>query len=210
MEKYTISITLIISLYRFEQFKDGWHYENPHFPHLENLIPILEERSERFSIFLRINVNVNVDHGKNSLRSTCTREYLFDSRPYRETYRKRIRFVGFYGSMDGFVKGDASSLRTASKRSRWSRLSINRRTCARMTGRTPINQHRDKRPGDTARWREVAGPTHELIRGKSTADLWKSCPRQMVDNGRFAFHFFFFLRNESIHPDLLLSFFPRF
>ena len=153
---------------------------------------------------------VNVDHGKNSLRSTCTREYLFDSRPYRETYRKRIRFVGFYGSMDGFVKGDASSLRTASKRSRWSRLSINRRTCARMTGRTPINQHRDKRPGDTARWREVAGPTHELIRGKSTADLWKSCPRQMVDNGRFAFHFFFFLRNESIHPDLLLSFFPRF
>lgn len=40
---------------------------------------------------------VNVDHGKNSLRST--REYLFGSRPNRETYRKRIRFVGFYGSI---------------------------------------------------------------------------------------------------------------
>lgn len=82
-----------------------------------------------------------------------------------------------------------------------------------MTGRTPINQQRDKRPGDTARWR--TGGAHARADTENRLPIyrnrvpgkWSITKKREVCLPFFFlyyYYFFFFLRNDSIHADLLL------
>lgn len=111
--------------------------------------------------------------------------------------------------MDGFVKGDASSPSPPRKDHGGPGFLL---IDARMTGRTPINQQRDKRPGDTARWR--TGGAHARADTENRLPIyrnrvpgkWSITKKREVCLPFFFlyYYYFFFLRNDSIHADLLL------